>query len=58
MAPNWTWTFNSQKYSIHNILTPEVQIFVRFTLQLALSEIHGCQKIRNAPSDPKLNLNN
>ncbi len=39
MIPKWTWTLNSQKYSIYTnyILTPEVQISVRFAMNQRFS---------------------
>ncbi len=45
------------KSTLYTLLTPEGQIMVRFALRLAVSEIQGRQKSKNALSDPKLNLN-
>ena len=43
--PNWTWTLNSKStLFVHQILNPEAQIFIRFALWSAVSEIQGCQK--------------
>ncbi len=45
MTPNWTWTLNSQKYSLYTIylLTPGAQILVRFALRLDVPEIQHVQ---------------
>ncbi len=48
MTPNWTWTLNSQKYFILQLLTPDAHILVRFALQLAVSEIQHVQGRRKS----------
>ena len=58
MTPKWSWTLNSQKYSIYTKYLPLRPKFC-FTLKLAVSEIQhapGLWKSETAPNDPKLNL--
>ena len=44
VTPNWTWTLNSQKYSIYTKDLPQrPKFWVRFTLCVAVSEIQ-CQQ--------------
>ncbi len=43
------------KNTLYTLLTPEVQIFVRFAPRLAVSKIQGRQK-SEMHCDPKLNL--
>ncbi len=48
MTPDWTWTLNSQKYSLYILNTPlSPKILVRFALQLAVSEIEYVQVAKN-----------
>ena len=45
MTTNWNWTLNSQKYSLYTKYLPtEAQMFVRFALRLAVSELQGHQE--------------
>ena len=58
--PNWTWTPNSQKYSINTKYLPQWPNFSPFHSTISRLRDTRCTssvKIGNVPNDPKLNLN-
>ena len=58
MTPNWTWTLDSQKYSVYTKYLPVSKgpFWVHFALQLAVSDIQGRQKLEMYRMTPKWTL--